>query len=547
MRLLQSIFIALVLAFSAGSVSAQKSVQGCIPVCVKSTDRNCVRPPTTFPACTVVVPAPVPSPTPTPTPVPAPTDPLVNNTQIMSIPLSGSYPTKGQQVTDPATGFTVTRVSDRAELTGDYNNTPQGLSTIVYSRYTPVNTTGEFVIVHGDNSTSAWVYRVSNNTKTAVLKFNVELGNASRSLGEVNELRWDYSGKNPYRIYFVGRSLASAGKPISGENIGMSFYYTDIDPVTGSQNKPVLVRDFSSDFAGFSGIEIMNDVEGDSSIDSRFWAWQVMNTSLSSGYKPVAIFSYDKETNQIVGQIRRSCGTASNCVSVNTPAATAPYITRPNMVEMSPLGTRVHVNWGRAYAGNRDADINTIADGPKAFLPNFSDPIRIGADETHSGWAWGLNGEELFVSQNNRNDYIEAVDIRNASTAKCSVISGNSYTCGTKIASYAKIDGGTWSLGVHFSKFYDLNKKGWVYMNTYDTTNSTWGKNQNLLIRTVENGNIVRLGSTYNLYYDYRSEGSGALDFKGENIWATANWGFKDGRGDAFRVKLPIDYIINLK
>jgi hypothetical protein len=44
------------------------------------------------------------------------------------------------------------------------------------------------------------------------------------------------------------------------------------------------------------------------------------------------------------------------------------------------------------------------------------------------------------------------------------------------------------------------------------------------------------------MYFDYRSEGSGALDFRGENIWTTGNWGFVDGRGDATRVALPSNW-----
>ena len=54
-------------------------------------------------------------------------------------------------------------------VVGDYGSYKSALSTIVYSRYTPSNTTGEFVLVHGD-STSAWVYRVSDNKLMTVLK-----------------------------------------------------------------------------------------------------------------------------------------------------------------------------------------------------------------------------------------------------------------------------------------------------------------------------------------------------------------------------------------
>jgi hypothetical protein len=77
-------------------------------------------------------------------------------------------------------------------------------------------------------------------------------------------------------------------------------------------------------------------------------------------------------------------------------------------------------------------------------------------------------------------------------------------------------------------------------MNTYDKTYQAWGKNQSLIVAvndyTQTPSKIFRLGSTYNLYYDYRSEGSGALDFAGNNLYTTGNWGFTDGRADVFRV-----------
>ncbi|MBL8299888.1 MAG: hypothetical protein JNN30_16235 [Rhodanobacteraceae bacterium] len=468
---------------------------------------------------------------------------FITDRRVIPIPSPGTYPGKGSVTIDPVTGFQVVRVADKSELTGDYGSAQSGMSLIVYSRFTPTNTTGELAVVHGENSTSAWIYRVSNNAMLTVLRFKPSLGQASRALGEINELRWDYSGAHPYRLYFVGRSLP-ASQRVGTENPGMTFYYVDIDPVSGAQSAPTVIRDFSADFPGFADAQIMNDVEGDSSNDSRYWAWQVMNTSLSSGYKPYAIVTYDRVNNQITGRLQRSCsGTPAPCVEANTPAAPLPYLSRPNMVEMSPLGTRVILHYGRVYPGQRDADLGTIADGPKALLPGFSDPIRIAADETHSGWAWGMSGEELFVSQNNRNDWIEAVDIRSAATAQCQVISGNSYACGTKVISYADLDGGSWSIGLHFGKVYDRAKRGWLYMNSYDTSFSHWGKNQGLLVQIRDASgspaSIIRLGSTYNRYYDYRSEGSGALDFQGHNIWTTGNWGFTDGRGDVFRIRLP--------
>ncbi len=477
---------------------------------------------------------------------------LIQETRMIPVPNPGVYPTKGVPQTDPITGFTVTRTADKSELVGDYGGYKSSLSAIVYSRYSPTNTTGEFVLVHGDNSTSAWIYRVADNKMMTILKLKPTMSpqSSARSLGEVNELRWDYSGANPYRLYFVGRSLPSS-QAVAGEKPGMTFYYTDFNPNTGVQSTPVVIRDFSKDFPTFTTGEIMNDVEGDSSNDSRYWAWMVMDTARGAGYLPWAIFSYDKGANTIKGSIQASCtGAVVPCTVIKT-GAPRPYITRPNMVEMSPLGTRVLVDYDRAYTGHNDADIGLISDGPKAFLPNFSDPIRVGSDAAHSGWAWGPNGEEMFVSQNNRNDWMEAVDIANASTAKCTLISGNSYACGVKFYPLTSLDGGGWTVGVHFGKVYDRSKKGWVYMNTYNPTSNYWAHNENLLIEInsypARPSKVVRLGSSYNLYYDYRSEGSGALDFAGKNIWTTGNWGFKDGRGDVMRVTLPDNWFSLIK
>jgi len=75
-----------------------------------------------------------------------------------------SHPTIGAPVLAPAAyGSSAIRRADHAQLTGDYNNHNSLNSLVVYSRFTPVNVTNEFMLVHGDNSTSAWVFRVSSN------------------------------------------------------------------------------------------------------------------------------------------------------------------------------------------------------------------------------------------------------------------------------------------------------------------------------------------------------------------------------------------------
>jgi len=68
-----------------------------------------------------------------------------------------SIPRKGESRTDPVTGARLTRMSDRAEM----GTAKDGM--IVYSRFSPTNTTEKYLLVHGTNSTSCYVYRTSDN------------------------------------------------------------------------------------------------------------------------------------------------------------------------------------------------------------------------------------------------------------------------------------------------------------------------------------------------------------------------------------------------
>ncbi|MEI7890560.1 MAG: hypothetical protein WCI36_01190 [bacterium] len=478
-------------------------------------------------------------------------------------------------------------------------------------------------------------------------------------MGEVNEVRWDYSGDHPYRLYFTGHSIPNS-QAASGENVATSFYYVDIDPVSGVQSVPVLIHDFSVEFplsgtyptGGYSSTMILNDVEGDSSNDSRYWTWQVrgpydhssydLSTALT--YKRYAIIVYDKTTNSLVGRFQRDCaGVSGVCTVYDTPSEAYPYIPAPNMTESSPLGVKAIVDWGRASSnpsvlsgtwvnvggniwsltgykaltssnsvfgkfsvdgvrfvkvgsgtggtsldivgenqytvnnvsntiyvqlaggidpntktviadwGSRPDDLGTIADGPKACSKDFSECFRIGNSEEHSGWAWGLGGEEMFVSQNSGNDYIESVDITSSTSAACNLIStlaSNKVSCGIKIArlypTFSKSGDSSYPVSVHFGKVYDQNKRGWALLDTAAGYSDTWFANQ-IIFMEIKAFDAVpaprewRVSPTFNTTYDYRSEGSGALNFDGTQVWVTANFGLPkiSNANEVYSVFLP--------
>ena len=502
--------------------------------------------------------------------------PTDSNTYAPGSPSWGvATPTVGTEFDNPtAYGGSTKTICDESELLGRYGGGTPSAPMIVYSRFTPQNTSGELVLIHGTGSTAAWVMRLSDRTVSSIpLRMNLSLGSSSYSLGEINELRWDYTGSYPYRLYFVGRY----GNAIGSEDVSMSFYYVDITPSTLAQSDPVLIHDFSTEFpssgtyptGGFTNTILINDVEGDSSNDSRYWAWQVLDVGTGGSYVPWAFVSYDKQTDTVLGRMQRDCTGVSGCVEIDTQDAYDAYhISRPNMIEIVPDGSGVHINWGRAYSGSRSNEIGTDSDGPHKFDLDFTNGFRIGADQGHSGWAWNASGHPVFVYQNNRTDYIDAVDVSSSTAADCTLVSGDgtsgyNYACGEQIAFYTEFTEGSYTIatGMHFSKIYDLEKYGWVAMNAASKTDwsTGWARNVLLMVELLNyadsNRRIWRIAPEYHrplasgdsdVNYAYRSEGTAALNFDATEIWYTGNnespyvvddWDFK-----VFSTGIPNDW-----
>lgn len=135
---------------------------------------------------------------------------------------------------------------------------------------------------------------------------------------------------------------------------------------------------------------------------------------------------------------------------------------------------------------------------------------RISTDETHSGWAWSADGRELFVSQNNRNDWIEACDIET----------------GTKMQCLFQGDFG-WGNGWHFARMPKVTP-GWILLSTYRTgANTDWGDNQLFMLEMKDRAHqprIWRLGPTHNQYDEYYAEGFAAMSQFGDRLWWGAKW-----------------------
>lgn len=419
-------------------------------------------------------------------------------------PGAGSMPALGSSYTDTTTGATITRRS---------NITSMGSATdgmIVYSRFSPTNSNGQYLIVHGTNSTSAYVWRLSDNTMMTDLRLD-----GDTQIGEVNEIRWDYSGSYPNRIYFVGSCSGGAG-------VGMCFYY--MDAISGNES-PTLIRNFTSDWP--TADHIFNDVEGDSSADSRYWAWQVRGPYSGGIFPVIGIFTYDKTTNSILGRLE-----PGDVTPTQNPGSWAASIPRPNMVEISPCGTRVITHHTRSYTGSTTADWDgTYYDSPHAWALDFSGtPVQVSNDETHSGWGW-VGTKAVFVSQQNSTDKLQAC-----------YIDGTGGAWPSNCFNFADHTGMEW-VGIHFARM-PSSRPGWVLASTYSTTSNNWAENQLLmfeLLPEAESPRVWRVAPEYNQYAgDYRDEGSAAMSQDGDKIYWTGNWNnASSGHGEALEIDLP--------
>lgn len=223
-------------------------------------------------------------------------------------------PAKGQSRKDPVTGVKITRLTDASELEGTLD------ALIVYSRYSPENSSGEYFLAFGSNSTSSWV--IERATGNVLHKLRHSDG---KTVGEYHEVRWDLTGQHPDRVYY---------------RYGTGLYM--IDDLAAETLQTTLVKDFSGVIPEESSL-VYNDVEGDSSNDSDHWAFMAAHYN-GVTYVVDAFVHYQISTNTT--HLLTPADLAGTGLDRYAGGSTFP---RPNMVEISPLGTGIVLHYGRAW------------------------------------------------------------------------------------------------------------------------------------------------------------------------------------------------------
>jgi hypothetical protein len=191
----------------------------------------------------------------------------------------------------------------------------------------------------------------------------------------------------------------------------------------------------------------------------------------------------------------------------------------PNFVDMSPSGSRIVVG-----SCKEDGSTPEPWNGPYAWSLDFSSRVRIGTNCTHSGWAWGPNGEEYYIGYDSCGasneevtptcDFMMAVDVNDPDG------------WANRIGILYQGDIG-WGHSNHVGRIDHPSIRGWFFMSTYGDVTDAWASHQLLMVEIVPQASgprLWRIGPTVTAYDGYWTEAFASLDFQAGHVYWGSNW-----------------------
>jgi hypothetical protein len=358
-----------------------------------------------------------------------------------------SMPAKGITITDPTFHTSFRRVTQKS-----VDGYPSPAMTPEYSKADPSNANGTRLILRGLDA-QWYLY----DSQTLALLNGGPIPNLPQD--EI-EPRWDAQDPN-------------------------IFYYRQSDDMllrafNISTNTSSVVHDFSGVIAG--GVAILNDSEGDSSADSRYWAFEVRGDPPDTDHI-LGVITYDRLNDRVIGKKFIPAGGLM-----------------PNWVGIDASGTHV---------------IFPPEDGVHpmvAYHLDFSHPVSLTVSAGHSDLALDKQGRDVIVYQDNATDTISMADLETGSI-----------TTLLHIPFDVNPD-----IGVHISG-NSVKKPGWALVTTGGGSYVSWMDRQFWMLELTPNPCVWRLGWTRLKQcsspsdYNYFAEGWATINKAGTKLWWQSN------------------------
>jgi hypothetical protein len=388
-------------------------------------------------------------------------------------PADVPMPQKGVTFMDTNFHTTLVRITDK---TDGYSGA--GIQN-EYARTDPENSDGTYVILRG-NDGEWYLYN------TATFQMKKHFTSLIDSIEP--EPHWDAS--NPNIFYYL--------------------YLTELRTYNVDTDVSTTIHDFKIEFP--SGTYVTTRVEGDASLNQRFWSFMI----LDSEYNLISVIVFDKESNSIVGQ-------------------KTDFPDDLNWISMSMSGSYCIVGYDYHFAQVFSRDFSSVTDLPA------------GANG-HMDLALTSDGKDVVVYQNTQTDWIAMADLNTGTETPLMHISFEVNT----------------DIGLHFSGNC-AEKPGWVLVSTYGAKspppnrNHSWMDTQLFMVELKQDPVVWRIAHTqcyteeeYTGEGNYFAEAFATINKAGSRIYFGSNWGdyTVDSEGnaysDTYQVELPTEWVADI-
>ncbi|OGO15115.1 MAG: hypothetical protein A2Z14_17990 [Chloroflexi bacterium RBG_16_48_8] len=379
-------------------------------------------------------------------------------------------PAKGETVIDPNFGLGIIRITDK-ELDG-HSRFDRMVLTPEYSRSAIENADrSKILLMHEEY----YIYIYDAHTFQLLKRLSQYDGGTIPAHTESgNEPRWDATDPNAF--YYVR---------------GMRFLKYDLSTDTST-----LIHDFEIEYP--DGWWLGNDVEGEPSMDARYWGFFVRGSPPEyPDWDRFVAFTYDLQTDTILGELKED----------------NPYGVDPggNTISISPYGDRVIIEhfWPTPTT---------------SYNLDFTDPVQLGHDG-HSDLGIDAEGNQVHVIKDDANDVIAMLDLR---TGKRTNLVRLPVT-------------GSWDTepGMHISG-NNYNKPGWAVVSTSGGGSGTWAYHQIYMVELKENPRIWRIAHTHATSYDYWGSPKATINRDGTRIYFGSNWNAGEAADlNTYMIELP--------